>query len=228
MRSPFALVLLAFSLAAHAQVYRWTDERGKVHYGDHPAEGDKAKPVDIGRMDSSSSGGATSADVRVKETEVEWFVVRGVTRQEIRDTMQQTAPYSEVHKARVWGQCAWRISWSFQHERDATSCRVHRMRLEVSAVMRLPRWQDEALAEPDLRARWSDFNRRLRQHEDGHKKNGIAAAEDLARRLRGLREFATCEALNAEIVATRNRVLSEYRQVDQAFDRVERLYLTGF
>jgi hypothetical protein len=39
----FAAVLAA--AAAHAQVYRWVDEQGKVHYGERPPAGAKASPV---------------------------------------------------------------------------------------------------------------------------------------------------------------------------------------
>jgi predicted secreted Zn-dependent protease len=50
----------------------------------------------------------------------------------------------------------------------------------------------------------------------------------LARRLRALPEFESCAALNAEIVKTRARVNSEYRMLDEAYDRVETLYAKGF
>lgn len=37
---------IAFApFAAHAQVYRWVDEQGKVHYGERPPTGAKASPV---------------------------------------------------------------------------------------------------------------------------------------------------------------------------------------
>jgi hypothetical protein len=35
-RALLLLVLAVVSLAAHAQVYRWVDDKGKVHYGDRP------------------------------------------------------------------------------------------------------------------------------------------------------------------------------------------------
>lgn len=39
MRSILVAVLLAaLALAAHAQVYKWTDSTGKVHYGDRPPD----------------------------------------------------------------------------------------------------------------------------------------------------------------------------------------------
>ncbi len=46
MRGAIALAaLLAAATAAHAQVYRWVDEQGKVHYGERPPSGAKASPV---------------------------------------------------------------------------------------------------------------------------------------------------------------------------------------
>ena len=225
-----ALALLAAS-AAHAQVYRWTDSQGKVHYGDRPPEAakDKARAVDTGKMDSSTSGGAREGDVRVLDTEVEWFAIRGTTRAAMRASMQQAAPYSEERKSRVWGQCRWWIRWEFKHRREpGGACRIGELTLVVSATMKLPRWADEDHAPADLREAWREFARRLRQHEDGHKKNGVDAARDLSRRLRGLDEFPTCEALNREISRVGERVVSEYRQLDLAFDRVDLLYLKGF
>ena len=37
MRALIAFSLLAFALAAEAQLYRWTDESGSVHYTDTPS-----------------------------------------------------------------------------------------------------------------------------------------------------------------------------------------------
>jgi len=41
-----ALAVLFTAAAAHAQVYRWVDEQGKVHYGERPPSGAKANPVE--------------------------------------------------------------------------------------------------------------------------------------------------------------------------------------
>ena len=41
-----ALAMLLAAVAAHAQVYRWVDEQGKVHYGERPPAGAKASPVE--------------------------------------------------------------------------------------------------------------------------------------------------------------------------------------
>ena len=46
MRGAIALAALLAAVAAHAQVYRWVDEQGRVHYGEVPPAGAKASPVE--------------------------------------------------------------------------------------------------------------------------------------------------------------------------------------
>lgn len=46
MRGAVALLALAAAVAVQAQVYRWVDEQGKVHYGERPPGGAKASPVE--------------------------------------------------------------------------------------------------------------------------------------------------------------------------------------
>ena len=45
MKYLFAALLLALPAIASGQVYRWTDEAGRVHYGDKPPADRKAKAV---------------------------------------------------------------------------------------------------------------------------------------------------------------------------------------
>ena len=40
-------LLMAAEARAYGEVYRWVDENGKVHYGDHPPQKADAKTVDI-------------------------------------------------------------------------------------------------------------------------------------------------------------------------------------
>jgi uncharacterized protein DUF4124/glutaredoxin len=58
MRVLIAFSLLAFALAAEAQLYRWTDESGTVHYTDtHPP----ANAKNVQKMTSARAGGADAA-----------------------------------------------------------------------------------------------------------------------------------------------------------------------
>ncbi len=41
------LALLLSALVAHAEIYRWTDAEGRVHFGDNPEQPDTAESVTI-------------------------------------------------------------------------------------------------------------------------------------------------------------------------------------
>ena len=41
------ILLLAVPLIAFAEIYQWTDAQGKIHFGDSPKDGDKAKKVQV-------------------------------------------------------------------------------------------------------------------------------------------------------------------------------------
>lgn len=50
--------------SAAAQIYRWTDEQGRVHYGSQPPPGQKADEVK-----QPESGGTSSQDVQRRQRE---------------------------------------------------------------------------------------------------------------------------------------------------------------
>ena len=58
MRVLIAFSLLAFAITAQAQLYRWTDESGKVHYTDTPPP---ASARNVQKKGSPRPGGAEAA-----------------------------------------------------------------------------------------------------------------------------------------------------------------------
>lgn len=64
------MVLALAVVPAHAQLYKWTDANGKVHYSDRPQDGANAKTVAVPHAASGSSGAtgvAASDDWRERE-----------------------------------------------------------------------------------------------------------------------------------------------------------------
>ncbi|MYM25873.1 DUF4124 domain-containing protein [Duganella sp. FT135W] len=50
-----ALLLLMLALPAHAQMYKWTDANGRVHYSDRPQDGVAAKPLQVENAPAAAS-----------------------------------------------------------------------------------------------------------------------------------------------------------------------------
>ncbi|WP_417069853.1 DUF4124 domain-containing protein [Niveibacterium terrae] len=71
--SPACLALLIlFALPARAEIYKWTDEKGKVHYGDQAPATPKTKTLDIKPTQPGSAqalrpaGKSSGGDERVR------------------------------------------------------------------------------------------------------------------------------------------------------------------
>jgi hypothetical protein len=75
MRICIVIILLIASLSAHAAIYKWTDNKGQVHYGDKPNGASGAQEVDV---DTSSTSGILPDDAS-----------RDKKRQRLLDAMQE-------------------------------------------------------------------------------------------------------------------------------------------
>ena len=64
------LVSAVLVASASAEVYKWVDDQGRVHYGDRPAgkQADKAKPVDIKSSPSSAAPDSGQRDTRQRDS----------------------------------------------------------------------------------------------------------------------------------------------------------------
>lgn len=58
---PLTVLTLTVALQAEAEIYKWVDENGQVHYGEQPV-GDKAREVII-KLHGGTKSGATTAPV---------------------------------------------------------------------------------------------------------------------------------------------------------------------
>ncbi len=59
MKSLLVIIAVLYTASAQAEVYKWVDEKGRVHYGDKPTSGSQAVEV---RQYESSNKPATTGD----------------------------------------------------------------------------------------------------------------------------------------------------------------------
>jgi len=217
---PFPLslfpLLAAASLAAAGEVHRWKDADGRVHYGDKPPAGVAAKPVAV---PASGPAAKPNPEVTVAESVIRHYDIAGNSVAELNMGVQRAGPVSAATGARVWGVCTWKVTWSYATGGAPGKCVLTRLSVKLDAVIDLPRWTNRGAGPPALQAEWDRFIVALRQHEDGHKDNGVRAANDLANRLRALPPEKDCAVLDAKVRALGERVIDQHRLADQAYDR---------
>jgi len=91
------LMLFALSLPQqlNAELYKWTDELGRIHFTDTPPEGAKAKPIDIGPLNTYDSPSESS----IKDT---LSRPTGVTARKPKVILYSTTWCGYCKKVRKW------------------------------------------------------------------------------------------------------------------------------
>jgi predicted secreted Zn-dependent protease len=197
-----------------ADIHRWIDADGRVHYGDQPPAGAPTRAVAVPAPARTSP----ASEVRVEESVIRPYDIAGTTFAELNAAGMRSGPVSKNTGARVWGMCTWQVTWTFSRG-GVGQCALGKFSVTVGATIDLPRWINRDAASDSVRGSWDRFAAALRVHEDGHKDIGVRAANDLANRLRALPPARTCDELDRNIAALGDRVLAEHRALDQAYDR---------
>lgn len=204
MRVAGVSVALALCGAAAAGVYKWVDENGKVHYGDVPPPASSASRMRTG-------GDAEAVDLR-------WYAVTGVDPRTMWQSIAANGPKGDDGKVFA-GRTDWNLGYRYQTRMLDGQCRVTTVSTRLAVVMHLPRWQDESRASAELRQRWRLYLAALREHEDGHRDNGVAATTEVQAGVGGLPARPDCSGFDAQARTVANAIVSKYVERDREYDQ---------
>lgn len=98
-------------------------------------------------------------------------------------------------------------------------CTIGDVEVEVEIDIHLPQWTPAATPSPEMTKRWGWLSEVLVEHEEGHRKNGVGAGEDLLLRLQALPAETDCRRLERTALRVRREVMAELRRRDSAYDR---------
>lgn len=94
MRTCMVYILLIVSLQAHAAIYKWTDSKGQIHYGDKPNGARDTKELNV---DSSNTSGILPDDAS-----------RDQQQQRLLDVMQEDRQEREQQRKKAQEKKEWR------------------------------------------------------------------------------------------------------------------------
>jgi predicted secreted Zn-dependent protease len=220
--SAVALFLLGIVLAvpnATAQVYKWTDEAGHVHYGDRPPDSIAAKPIA-----TPTPGFAPGQDVEVEETQFAFFEINGTSVEELQRAKEvygiPAFSFLDGHPYKTWGTCSWRIKWNMDRSiKDDGQCHINKFRLKLGTTITMGKWANRAEGSPELQKKWDAFASSLKNHELGHKQNAIRAANEWSVELRKLPSEKDCATLDGKIKEGYARLQAKYKVLNNAWDQ---------
>ncbi|MBE0626719.1 MAG: DUF4124 domain-containing protein [Burkholderiales bacterium] len=97
---PRFLIFWALLAPAYAQVYKWVDEKGMIHYGEHPPQGTKSRELEQ-RLANPAPGPGSAAQPSWQEKELEFRARRIEAEQaEARQQQQESADRQACEQAR--------------------------------------------------------------------------------------------------------------------------------
>jgi predicted secreted Zn-dependent protease len=210
---------LVLATNAVAEIYKWVDKNGRVHYEGYPPPDANAKPLHVRQSHSANP----ASGVEVQESSLQYYPVYGNTPYALHSSMLQNGPFNEIVKQRVYAEIHWQLKWKFNYSHEPRKCRIDRFGITLVSTITMPQWMDPDKAPAELKNQWRGVVSKIRKHEDGHKANGIEAANVLARRLKSLPVFDDCQTLTRAVDREGERISNEYALVDRAFDRTEAL-----
>ena len=162
---------------------------------------------------ASVSGLAITVDDRVQV-----YPVRGATANELWEQIHLSGPQEGSHGKRFAGKTKWHITWHYWFRSDGQSCRVERSEVAFSSVTTLPVCSDPVHGSPGLQAEWKAFISRLKEHEAGHRSNGMRAAITVRRIVDAAVPTADCRRLGSTIDSSARAALARANHADIDYD----------
>lgn len=111
------------------------------------------------------------------------------------------------------------LKWQPVMQPSANGCTVTRVDANLGLRYTLPQLQ---LASPneDLRAKFAESYEILHEHEIGHGKLAIEAAQEIDRQLVGMFTSASCEDLEKQAISAASVIYKKYKEKELEYDRL--------
>jgi predicted secreted Zn-dependent protease len=146
-----------------------------------------------------------------------FYVVSGTTARELRQSIHKSNPWKALGP--MDGRTDWRMEWRLGYGPAESGCRLHRLDLTTIITLTLPRWNPPPDALPELRVKWANYLKALTLHEEGHKRNALAAAAAAEKLPEKSRTYASCRELAETINKAIEKLVAAHRQKDLDYDR---------
>lgn len=161
---------------------------------------------------------ATCAEAAVPPDVVtEYYSIRGTSSAELRAEMTVRGPRDRRGLPRD-ALARWRVDWHYPFQRTASGCATGPSQVTVKTTYVLPQWSDQASASGELQRQWSCYLAAIVAHEDGHRAHGRDAAAQIEALLPTLPAQPTCAEMDALANAEGQRVLQQFRELDDEYD----------
>ena len=160
---------------------------------------------------------SVQADVNISD-QAERYAIEGSTPLELRRELNVKRPHTSDGR-QFDGRTRWYVSWRYRYRKTGSGCVIASVNTSLKVTITLPQWRDESSADRATRQRWARYLAALEQHEQGHRQNGVDAANEIDAAIATMPPAGTCDALGAEANVVGKSILQKYNQRDVDYDR---------
>ncbi|HLT48502.1 MAG TPA: DUF922 domain-containing protein [Rubricoccaceae bacterium] len=167
---------------------------------------------------ASAQGGGVPGGVPggVQRTlEVVYYDVQGRSEQDLLQAMLRQGPSWEGH--RYFGLTQSEVRYTYWKQESVTGCVLSNIAVYLKITVTLPRWQPTPGTPYAMERNWRQFERALRNHEDGHRRLAEEEAEMIRRMLTGLRA-PSCAGVDALAEQQAAQIQQSYGGLNRAYD----------
>ena len=151
-----------------------------------------------------------------------FYTVEGSTPQEIRTSLNKLRPQmqdSNNHK-RYDAYTQWFVKWNYFYQTQNNRCLIKTAQVNADIITTMPKWKVNSKASKSVKNQWERYIVALKQHEEGHQKNGINASKEILKTINNLPDYSSCTQLGTAVNAASNRIIKKYNQKDLEYDRI--------
>lgn len=149
---------------------------------------------------------------------VERYAIEGSTAADLRREMSAKGPPGAGGR-RFDGYTKWYVSWSYRYNNVGAGCTIASVTTSVRVTITLPQWRNESAGDSTTRAQWARYLAALERHEQGHRQNGVDAANEVDRSIAAMPPAGSCDALGTAANTLGQSILQRYNQRDLDYDR---------
>lgn len=163
---------------------------------------------------------STQAETQFQKS-ISYFQIGGKTAADLDRELSNRGPLTQSTGARHPGATEIKFGGELTYVEKDDRCNIGEVKVTLHTKILLPRWKNRARTSADLALIWDTLSADIKRHEERHAEISRSYGRMLEKRLKGLRPQKTCEALQAQVADTTQKVMVEHDRDQQRFDRIE-------
>lgn len=156
------------------------------------------------------------AEVVQKES-YDYYSVTPKNGQSLLSAMKDSSPLIKDNIVR-FGGTTWNVAPQYRVRQFSGSCYISQTNVHLDIRFTLPKLSLHAKVPENTRKKFDFFYQALLQHEIGHKKLGLEAANKIQALLAKRSIFASCTELNDTINQQIQAIINEYMALNHDYD----------